>query len=245
MTASAVSGWANRRGVARSSERGVVVCRWFWSRRKHKNSPSVAESTVDEDEGNSDTRHVKHCITNIKFWTIYLLGYPGTNVSTSSSFPIRQLSCIRISGQLQSKINLKNVILLDIAYEFVDRRSDSLSPLTTQNNNTHCGHTIQCTESVFGCLTQRQSGQSSRRSRQAFLEICSVEEPQKKMFISRGAPAYENKCTYEEKVFSARRLLQYFQWKGKFFPLQVWTGPWGSGRLRLPDFSWLSALWRW
>jgi hypothetical protein len=24
--------------------------------------------------------------------------------------------------------------------------------------------------------------------------------------------------------------------KGKVFPLQAWTGPWGSGRLRLPDF---------
>jgi hypothetical protein len=33
--------------------------------------------------------------------------------------------------------------------------------------------------------------------------------------------------------------------KGKVFTLQAWTGPWGSGRLRLPDFSWLSALWRW
>jgi hypothetical protein len=33
--------------------------------------------------------------------------------------------------------------------------------------------------------------------------------------------------------------------KGKVFPLQAWTGPWRSGRLRRPDFSWLSALWRW
>jgi hypothetical protein len=24
--------------------------------------------------------------------------------------------------------------------------------------------------------------------------------------------------------------------KGKDFPLQAWEGPWGTGRLRLPDF---------
>jgi hypothetical protein len=171
MTASAVSGCANRRGVARSSEKGVVVCRWFWSRRKHKDSPNVAESRVDEDEGNSDTRHVKHCITNIKFCTIYPLGYPGTNASTSSSsYPIRQLSCIRISGQLQSKINLQKC---DSFRHRLRVRGQKVglfkSSNHTEQQHTLRTHTIQCTESVFGCLTQRQSGQSSRRSRQAFL----------------------------------------------------------------------------
>jgi hypothetical protein len=29
----------------------------------------------------------------------------------------------------------------------------------------------------------------------------------------------------------------YFEMKGKAIPLQVWTGPEGSRRLRLPDFK--------
>jgi hypothetical protein len=28
----------------------------------------------------------------------------------------------------------------------------------------------------------------------------------------------------------------YVKGKGKAFPLQAWTGPWGSRRLRLPEF---------
>jgi hypothetical protein len=38
-------------------------------------------------------------------------------------------------------------------------------------------------------------------------------------------------------VFVRQQLKIYFIHKGKAIPLQAWTGPEGSRRLRLPDFK--------
>jgi len=37
---------------------------------------------------------------------------------------------------------------------------------------------------------------------------------------------------------------KYLRKKGKVIPLQAWTGPEGSRRLRLPDFKTI-CTWRW
>ena len=137
----------------------------------------------------------------------------------------------------------KKKSLAPTGIRFPDRLVSSLLPTTGPLNPSVAGNTLTTTQ-----YSAARGDIWSEKVLQSFL--CHSRDTRRSNFCKTVSYLWRHRITSSYGTNSntlcyvANFVFYKSQWKGKAIPLQAWTGPEGSRRLRFPDFKTIGT-WKW